>query len=784
MTISNPSELQIWVDGIQAPAVPGSTRIQIGRVPENDITIDHPLISRRHAVLTWNGGWSIADAGSTNGIYAGGHRVQSVNLRGTQDVRLGGPDAGPVLRIHVVQPAPSPVRSLQKPAGVDDRPHMQALRQNMSAVYQTAGNQPPPQRQAVDIASGSAVRIGRTPDNHVVVSDVLASRHHAQMISSPAGLVIEDLRSVNGTYVNGRRITRQSLTDGDVVTIGNSDFVVSEGRLVRGQAKSVVSGGVHVSSVSLTIDGKQLLDDIDFTAAPGTLTAIIGPSGAGKSTVSKIVSGSHHPSVGTVTFEGHGVHAEYEALRTRIGMVPQDDVLHSRLTLRQALRYAAQLRLPPDMSKSDRDLVIDGVLAELQLSEHTGTRIDKLSGGQRKRASVAMELLTGPALLILDEPTSGLDPALDRQVMQTLRRLADAGRVVIVVTHSVAHLAMCDQVLLLAPGGKTAFCGPPGSVESAMGTSDWPEIFAYVAAAPQEASNRYRATVRRRPPPAPPQPGSGRPRPRQASSFRQVSTIARRQFRLILADRGYLAFLLLLPVVLGALTLVIPGSAGFGLNAPGTTETLQILVILVIGATFMGSALTVRDLVGERSIFERERAVGLRPGAYLAAKVIVFALFAIMQSVVMLLICYAGRGTPGKGVYLPATVELGIDLALLTCLGALIGLAISASVRTPEQTMPPLVVVVMIQLVFCGGLFALHGRGGLEQIAWLIPSRWGYAAAASTVEVQWTTPGSATEDEPLWKHDIATLGISYAILGAMALVLVLFIYSRLRLKRS
>ena len=142
-------------------------------------------------------------------------------------------------------------------------------------------------------------------------------------------------------------------------------------------------------------------------------------------------------------------------------MVPQDDVVHRQLTVNQALSYAAELRLPPDTSKADRAQVVAQVLEELELTKHADTRVDKLSGGQRKRASVALELLTGPSLLILDEPTSGLDPALDLQVMTMLRQLADAGRVVLVVTHSLSYLDLCDQILLMAPGGKTAFCGPP-----------------------------------------------------------------------------------------------------------------------------------------------------------------------------------------------------------------------------------------------------------------------------------------------------------------------------------
>ena len=205
-----------------------------------------------------------------------------------------------------------------------------------------------------------------------------------------------------------------------------------------------------------------------------------------------------------MTFEGHDIHAEYASLRSRIGMVPQDDVVHGQLTVNQALMYAAELRLPPDTTKEDRAQVVAQVLEELEMTQHAGTRVDKLSGGQRKRASVALELLTGPSLLILDEPTSGLDPALDRQVMTMLRQLADAGRVVLVVTHSLTYLDVCDQVLLLAPGGKTAFCGPPGEIGPAMGTTNWADIFSSVAGEPERShTDGSWSADRARPPPAP-----------------------------------------------------------------------------------------------------------------------------------------------------------------------------------------------------------------------------------------------------------------------------------------
>lgn len=632
-------------------------------------------------------------------------------------------------------------------------------------------------------AAGGQVTIGRTPDNDLVIPDMLVSRRHARLLTGPQGLVVEDLHSANGTQVNGRRITAPTLLrNGDLVTVGNSDLVVDNGRLTRPRPQEFAGAGLAVQGITLTVEGnKTLLNGVDFRAAPGTLTAVIGPSGAGKSTVSRVVSGAVTPTAGRVEFEGRDVHRDYDAMRSRIGMVPQDDVLHRQLTLQQALGYAAELRLPPDMSKADREQVIDGVLAELQLTEHKKTRVDRLSGGQRKRASVAMELLTGPSLLILDEPTSGLDPALDRQVMQTLRRLADAGRVVIVVTHSLTHIDMCDQVLLLAPGGKTAYCGSPKGVQAAMGTSDWAEIFDFVAKQPDVAWQRYRSA---HPAPPPPAPTGAPPTPTKApktSTRKQLSVVARRQVRLILADRGYLVFLLLMPIALGGITLLVPAERGLAGMGPGETTggPAMILVLLVVGACFMGAALTSRDLVGERPIYQRERAVGLRPAAYLSAKTVVYFLAATIQAAIMMGIVLFGVERPStQGAVLKnASIELIVDIAVLACVSTLVGLLISALAKSSEQVMPMLVVVIMVQLVMSGGLFGLHGRAGLEQISWLFPSRWGFAASASTIDLQKvssipdpTNPAllKPTSVDPLWDPSPANWALAIGALVVMA----------------
>jgi pSer/pThr/pTyr-binding forkhead associated (FHA) protein len=211
-----------------------------------------------------------------------------------------------------------------------------------------------------------AARIGRALDNDIVVHDVLASRYHAFLAPTPIGAEIRDANSINGTFVNGIRVGSALLSEGDVVTIGNVDLVYTGGALVRRQEAATRTGGLEVRQVDFSVKGKSLLEKVSMTARPGTLTAIIGGSGAGKTTLARLIAGYATPTSGTVTFEGHNIHTAYATLRTRIGMVPQDDVVHRQLTVNQALGYAAELRLPPDTSKGDREQVVAQVLDELE----------------------------------------------------------------------------------------------------------------------------------------------------------------------------------------------------------------------------------------------------------------------------------------------------------------------------------------------------------------------------------------------------------------------------------
>ncbi|OMC32326.1 ABC transporter ATP-binding protein [Mycobacterium colombiense] len=635
--------------------------------------------------------------------------------------------------------------------------------------------------------AGRTAWIGRALNNDIVVPDVLASRHHAFLNATPTGAEIRDANSSNGTFVNGVRVGSAVLSDGDVVTIGNVDLVFHNGMLVRRQEAATRTGGLEVREVNFGVDGKNLLERISFVARPGTLTALIGGSGAGKTTLSRLIAGYATPSSGSVTFEGHNIHTEYASLRTRIGMVPQDDVVHRQLTVSQALGYAAELRLPPDTSKPDREQVVAQVLDELGLTEHANTRVDNLSGGQRKRASVALELLTGPSLLILDEPTSGLDPALDLQVMTMLRQLADAGRVVLVVTHSLTYLDVCDQVLLMAPGGKTAYLGPPAEIGAAMGTTNWAHIFAKVGANPEEANRRFLAQ-NRPPPPALTEAPAELGVPARTSKRRQFSTIARRQVRLVVSDRAYFLFLAVLPFVMGALSLTVPGNVGFGYADPvseSAGEAGMILTLLTMAAAFMGTALTIRDLIGERPIFRREQAVGLSSTAYLLAKVAVFCTFAVIQAAIATAIVVVGKGPPTRPAALlgNATLELFAGVAATCVAAAMLGLLLSALARSNEQIMPLLVVSLMMQMVLSGGMVPVTNRIFLDQLSWLVPSRWGYAAQGSTVDLWAVSPGPQSPRDSHFEHTPVAWLFDMGMLAVLTVAYAALVRWRIRLTR-
>ncbi|MGW1142530.1 FHA domain-containing protein [Streptomyces zhihengii] len=765
-----PTAPELLVETDQGSTLVSPSRdYHVGRDPLSDIVIDDARVSWHHAVLhAEDGHWTVHDEDSTNGTYAEGHRVRTWDIGPGSVIRFGNPADGP--RATLVGRAPPRPAAPARPSAVSMPAATGTFRQPTSV-------RPLPAR---------TVRIGRSPDNDLVVDDLTVSRHHAELRSLDAGgYEIADLGSHNGTYLNGRPVDVAPLGQGDILGIGHSAFCLVGDELQEFVDTGEVSLDVQGLAVSVDKGRRTLLDHVSFPVGEKCLLAVVGPSGAGKSTLLNALTGLRPADEGTVLYDGRDLYRDYAELRQRIGLVPQDDILHAQLTVRRALGYAAELRFPQDTAREERRERVAEVIRELGLEQRADQPIHSLSGGQRKRVSVALELLTKPSLLFLDEPTSGLDPGMDRSVMHMLRGLADDGRTVVVVTHSVLSLDVCDRLLMLAPGGRIAYYGPPDDALAFFGFEQWPEAFeAFENDKDRDWAGTYRASpfheryiagATRQPP----HEDAGRagpvaPPPKAQSWGAQLRTLVRRYTAALSADRTFLAIMIALPFVMGAMARALAGST------LDRETAMNALLILCVGGVLTGAANAVRELVKERVIYQRERAVGLSRSAYLMSKVVVLGTITVLQAVVLTLVALAGvdlNAPGGEGVLLPPLVEITLAVALLAFTAMMLGLLVSALVRKEEVTMPLLVLLAIVQVVFCGALLKLDGVAVIEQLAWFVPSRWALGAMAGTIGLGRIVPGDLTDDA-LFEHSAAVWLLDMGMLVVLS-VLFGFLVSRL-----
>ncbi|CAO5177213.1 ABC transport system ATP-binding/permease protein [Frankia sp. AiPs1] len=767
----------------------GQPRFIIGRARNADHVIADSQVSRQHLMIEKTGpGWAVRDV-STNGTWLDGSRMlTAIEVRGDTRFRLGslsGPEV--LLRVEVDsgrgnypsddfggtfgggleggyadlqtmlpgQPSYAPPRGPERTAPAPPRAPVRAgagAGSGSGHARRTAGAAPavPPtpaghtrldrehERSTTYPLRQGQMQIGRGRGNDIVISDLLASRLHATLTVRGSDIELVDMDSANGTFLDGRRIQRAQVVQGDIIAIGHHVLQLEGNQLVE----YIDSGDVSFEAEHLNVwaGDKQLMHDMTFRLPGQALLGVVGPSGAGKSTLLGALTGFRPANEGSVRYAGRDLYDEYDELRRRIGYVPQDDILHTSLTVRKALEYGAKLRFPPDVTQAERDRRIDEVLAELNLTPHTDTVVARLSGGQRKRVSVALELLTRPTLLYLDEPTSGLDPGMDLQVMQSLRALADDGRTVIVVTHSVAQLDLCDYVLVLAPGGHVAYFGPPGDALPFFGEQGYPWVFLRLQEDPgAESAARFRAS--RHYVPASVTAPSARPEPEELPSIRQQTvlsqlvSLSRRTLSVIVSDKGYLRLAVAFPFVLGAIPRFIGGDFAdthdpFTPNSNGPT----IFLIMVLCACFMGMSNSVREIVKERAIYQRERAIGLSRTAYVGSKVLVLFIITVLQSIPFTAIGLAGRQPPNALLLGDSLLDCMLAVFIVTFASGMIGLVISALVDNADKTMPLLVIVTMIQLVFSAGIVPISGTPVLPQISAISPARWGYAAMAADAD--------------------------------------------------
>jgi ABC-type multidrug transport system ATPase subunit len=830
-------ELVLELNG-QTWTLDASRSYSLGRDPQADMVFDDARVSWRHAtVRRGDRSWVIEDLGSTNGTFAQGQRVQQTEVGPGSAIHLGNATDGPRLDFRG-QAAPQAAAGAaagavagharqqqyqQPPVAPHQQPQPQpqlyaepaqaaAPRVQPQAQRPAPQAQPRPQAPAGDgpgfavrnpttfhqLALGRVMRIGRALENELVVSDLQVSRYHAEFRAHPDGRYeIVDLGSHNGTYVNGQPVQRHLLGPNDIVGVGHSTF-----RLVGDRLEEFVdTGEVSFSARRLSVTvphgktTKTILKDVSFGVPEKSLIGVIGPSGSGKSTLLRALTGYRPADQGSVLYDNRDLYKQFAELRQRIGLVPQDDILHKELQVKTALRYAAKLRFPGDTATAEREARINEVLGELKLDIHADKRITSLSGGQRKRVSVALELLTKPSLIFLDEPTSGLDPGMDRDVMKLLRGLADDGRTVLVVTHSVAELALCDKLLVMAPGGSVAYFGPPDEALTFFGYETWADVFsAFENYRDYDWSGRWHGSQHYQmyaaeldagaPQVAPSIPHQVAKPPKPTGWAAQLFTLIRRYLSVIASDRGFIGLMFVLPAVLGVVSVVIPAVSGLGpgpLKAHGVNKDAgTILLILAVGACFSGAANSVRELIKERVIYERERATGLSRSAYLMSKVIVLGLITAIQGAIICAIGFVPRKMPVEGVIVQGQPAIEMTLAVigLGFTSMMFGLIISSLVKTAEKTMPLLVMFAIVQVVFTGVLFQIYNSPGIEQFAWLMPARWAVGALGATANLNVVMPWDPGHADMLWKHTASAWTLDMIVLVGLG-ALCGFIVSRL-----
>ena len=532
--------------------------INIGRDRSNDIVIEATSVSALHCQIVREGNkWILLHPHPQREQTLNGLLYQGRKIEGNQSFRKTLSD-GNVFRIG------------------DELGALVTLTYNdNSGIVQenTAHLQP--------IRLGAAeIKIGRLPDNDVVLAHPQVSAHHAYLVREQDTYRLIDLHSTNHTYVNGLNATSQLLKPRDEIRIGPFRFIYTETELTQFDE----SEGIRIEALHLKKVGTNqtvLLNDISLHIPTRSFVALVGGSGAGKTTLLDALSGLRPAQEGSVYYNGQDYYHNSAAFSTQLGYVPQDDIIHRELTVERALYYAARLRLPSDFEEEQIEQRIDEVLDDVEMKHRRKLLINQLSGGQRKRVSIALELLAKPSIFFLDEPTSGLDPGLDRKMMILLRKLADKGHTVILVTHATNNINICDYVCFLASGGNLAYFGPPEETKKYFNTPDFAEIYTTLEpgdekrTAPIEAKERFtqseeyqqyigdyldQETMTR---PTPGQPGQARVS-RRGSRWRQFTLLSMRYIELLRNDRGNLAILLLQAPLIGLLLLLF--IQGIGIN--------------------------------------------------------------------------------------------------------------------------------------------------------------------------------------------------------------------------
>lgn len=756
---------------------PKGQPIVLGSAPQCDVAIEYPDVAPQHAQITEtpDGAMIVRDLGAPAGTFIDGphFRVTEARLQPNSLLFLGR--------------FPLPVPLLDRLLAEHEAPGLGSI--VAAAVTRNVNLDRP------------VVHVGRAPENDLVLPHPTVSSRHARITRLPDGSVrVEDLGSTNGTYVDGERVgPRGAIAQpGQRVSVGAVALTMGQGGRIANAGRAKVR--LDLMQVGLTVpdrgSGKPrtLLDKVSMSIFAGELVGMLGPSGAGKSTLLMSVLGLYRPTHGGVLLNGRPLFSQYESFRTNVGYVPQDDIVHPQLTVREALWYACKLRLPAGTSRKDLDGAIDQTLKQVGLWEQRDLQIGSaeekvLSGGQRRRVNLAVELVTDPSLLILDEPTSGLSWTDAADVVATLRRLADGGRTIVLTIHQPDYqeYEKFDSVAILGRGGKLLFYGPPSpdSYEFFGAAPGKPrEMFDHVEQMPADEwrtrfqqTQTYQRFVTQRAPGADASAQAPPPKPRSRSSFRQFPVLLARSLKLTLRNTTALWLLLLQAPLLGLLIgLTTSGSTSFAAGTFGCRDTTGPDTAdycagyddtIACDPDVVEGAVRERVMRGEpafSSAVSHWRDVRIRdPRTGLLAILMALFLPMIIASSNVLVAertIYERERLAGLNIVpyvlarflvlaalgaVVASLNLTVALPLLglrgnpfwywlvgvmvTSCASAMGLALSAAVRNPVSALWGINFLVIPQLLFAGSITRLTGFTWL--VSWLTTTRYALEALSN-----------------------------------------------------
>jgi ABC-type multidrug transport system ATPase subunit len=799
--------------------------MMLGRDPATDVAIEASaaVVSRRHAeVQRRDGQFVLVDKGSFNGTLLNDQRITTPTpLYDGDRIQLG--MGGPILRFvapshpapagaqHAGQralagagaPAVAPVAPVSGPLAEVAGMHTMVVKSGSGSLQQ--------QKPAIGAGGGVAgqpqllmqlgfngkqqLTIGRAPDNDIHLDGLQISNHHARLLNASGQIIIEDVGSTNGVYVNGARITgRRPVQNRDIVQVG--PFVL-QADPQRGVAIFDTRSKTRIDVIDITKEVSnrsgggmiKLLDDVDLTIQPNEFVGLLGPSGAGKSTLMDSMNGMRPATAGHVLINNLDLYQHLDSLKQSIGYVPQDDIIHRELTVYRTLYYVARLRLSRDVSTQEIDQIVGEVMDVTGLSERRDVPVGQLSGGQRKRVSIAVELITKPSVIFLDEPTSGLDPATEEKIMKLFRQIAESGRTVILTTHAMENVKLFDKIVVMMRG-KLVFYGAPQEALAHVQADSFKDLYdkleapiedqiAKLPPLPPNATKEQKSAFKkqkeqiaeavaeewkRRFQRTPQyqrnivQPLSGlrrdqqvvapvKRRPTVTDALRQWATLARRYMEVLGRDRFNLLILFgQAPIVAFLLYLVV------GRDVPRDFP----FFVLALVAVWFGTSVAAREIIRERAVYNRERMVNLGLLPYVGSKLFVLSMIVGVQCVLLFgtikLFDLAGMMKfQGLWVGIPQL----IIMIMTGIVGIALGLFVSAVVKTSEMATSLVPLILIPQILFSGLVGVPQGTSKL--VGLIMPATWSFdemkrLSGLDTLREEGSEKAGTNEGRGLYKH--------------------------------